>query len=143
MTSPQRKQGHLLSVKNSKTPLLARRAGEHASRNRAILIRTPAMSPPLAYHLTWTAYGTWLPGDNRGWVDGDQPGIRPADPDVHRRSQHRLADDPVEFDDAQRQLIEQTLQDHARIRGWTMHAQNVRSNHVHLIVTGDAPPRPC
>jgi hypothetical protein len=24
--------------------------------------------PPIAYHLTWTTYGTWLPGDSRGWV---------------------------------------------------------------------------
>ena len=22
---------------------------------------------PLAYFLTWTTYGTWLPGDERGW----------------------------------------------------------------------------
>src|SRR5438309_2044603 len=23
---------------------------------------------PLAYHLIWTTYGTWLPGDARGWI---------------------------------------------------------------------------
>ena len=22
---------------------------------------------PLAYFITWTTYGTWLPGDERGW----------------------------------------------------------------------------
>jgi hypothetical protein len=22
----------------------------------------------LAYHLTWTTYGTWLSGDIRGWI---------------------------------------------------------------------------
>ena len=26
------------------------------------------MPDPLAYYLTWTTYGTWLPGDERGWV---------------------------------------------------------------------------
>jgi hypothetical protein len=26
------------------------------------------MNEPLAYYLTWTTYGTWLPGDERGWV---------------------------------------------------------------------------
>jgi hypothetical protein len=26
------------------------------------------MDEPLAYFLTWTAYGSWLPGDERGWV---------------------------------------------------------------------------
>jgi hypothetical protein len=23
---------------------------------------------PLAYFLTWATYGTWLPGDERGWI---------------------------------------------------------------------------
>ena len=27
------------------------------------------MDEPLAYFLTWTTYGTWLPGDGRGWVE--------------------------------------------------------------------------
>ena len=22
---------------------------------------------PIAYFITWTSYGTWLPGDERGW----------------------------------------------------------------------------
>ena len=26
---------------------------------------------PLAYFLTWTTYGTWLPGDERGWSRKD------------------------------------------------------------------------
>jgi hypothetical protein len=26
------------------------------------------MDEPLAYFLTWTTYGSWLPGDERGWV---------------------------------------------------------------------------
>ena len=24
--------------------------------------------PPFALHITWTCYGTWLPGDERGYV---------------------------------------------------------------------------
>ena len=28
----------------------------------------PPMPEALAYFLTWTTYGTWLPGDERGWV---------------------------------------------------------------------------
>ena len=26
------------------------------------------MPEPLAFFLTWPTYGTWLPGDERGWV---------------------------------------------------------------------------
>ena len=29
----------------------------------------PPLPEPLAYFLTWTTYGTWLPGDDRGWTD--------------------------------------------------------------------------
>src|SRR5688572_5449193 len=29
----------------------------------------PPMAEPLAYFITWATYGTWLPGDERGWVE--------------------------------------------------------------------------
>src|SRR5271165_1258640 len=29
----------------------------------------PPLPEPLAYFLTWPTYGTWLPGDERGWVE--------------------------------------------------------------------------
>jgi len=30
------------------------------------------MSDPLAYFITLTTYGTWLPGDDLGWVNEGQ-----------------------------------------------------------------------
>jgi hypothetical protein len=24
---------------------------------------------PIGYFLTWVTYGTWLPGDTRGWIE--------------------------------------------------------------------------
>jgi hypothetical protein len=33
----------------------------------------PPMPEALAYFLTWTTYGTWLPGDERGWVQYSYP----------------------------------------------------------------------
>ena len=29
---------------------------------------------PLAFLLTWTTYGTWSPGDERGWNRKGKPG---------------------------------------------------------------------
>jgi hypothetical protein len=29
----------------------------------------PPLPAPLAYFITWGTYGTWLPGDQRGWVE--------------------------------------------------------------------------
>jgi hypothetical protein len=39
------------------------------------------MDDPLALFLTWTTYGQWLPGDERGWVE--KPG-RCRQPDAQR-----------------------------------------------------------
>ncbi|MGI9518711.1 MAG: hypothetical protein ACR2NP_16760 [Pirellulaceae bacterium] len=35
---------------------------------------------PLAYLLTWTTYGTWLHGDDRGWNRRDEPEFQPPNP---------------------------------------------------------------
>src|SRR4051812_6675116 len=32
-------------------------------------IHEPPMPDPLAYFITWVTYGTWLPGDECGWVE--------------------------------------------------------------------------
>ena len=32
-------------------------------------LQQPPMPDPLAYFITWATYGTWLPGDERGWVE--------------------------------------------------------------------------
>jgi hypothetical protein len=39
------------------------------------------LDDPLALLLTWTTYGSWLPGDVRGWVE--KPG-RFREPDAKR-----------------------------------------------------------
>ena len=43
----------------------------HDSRMRSTRRRDcePPLPEPLAYFLTWPTYGTWLPGDERGWVE--------------------------------------------------------------------------
>ena len=30
------------------------------------------MPDPIAFFITWPTYGTWLPGDERGWVEYHQ-----------------------------------------------------------------------
>ena len=41
----------------------------------------------------------------------------------------------IRLNRAQRELVERTIRDHCRIRGWTLHALNVRTTHVHVVVT--------
>ena len=91
----------------------------------------------LAYHIVWTTNGTWLPGDARGWIKKKTLGIQVPDPKRENEAREHMAADDVVLNPAQRALVEQTIRDHCRIRGWTLHAVNVRSNHVHVVVTAD------
>jgi REP element-mobilizing transposase RayT len=91
----------------------------------------------LAYHLSWTAYGTWLSGDERGWVQSGVPVVQLPDAERKWQAEECMAEEAVHFTVEQRSLIEQTILDHCRIRGWALHAVNVRSNHVHVVVSAN------
>src|SRR5262247_2784418 len=91
------------------------------------------MPDPLAYYLTWTTYGTWLPGDDRGWVKRGK-GFQFPDPIAKLEAQARMTEDACRLDPEQRKMVELTIADHCRIRGWELHARNCRSNHVHVVV---------
>jgi hypothetical protein len=73
--------------------------------------------PVLAYHITWTTYGTWLPGDARGWVRWGEWGVKPPDPERERAAGKRMVESAVELTEEQRALVEQTVRDYCRIRG--------------------------
>jgi REP element-mobilizing transposase RayT len=98
------------------------------------------MNDVLAYHIVWTMYGTWLPGDWRGWVKKRIWGIYPPDPAIERQARERMAEPMVLLTDEQRAIVEKTITEHCRIRGWTLHAVNAQSNHVHVVVTADRDP---
>jgi REP element-mobilizing transposase RayT len=95
---------------------------------------------PLAYHITWTTYGTWLPGDDRGWVKRDGGGVQNADPESEARAWSAMRGEPVVLDDDQREIVTRTVRDHCAHRGWALHAANARTNHVHVVVTATVPP---
>jgi REP element-mobilizing transposase RayT len=99
----------------------------------------PAADDPLAYFLTWTTYGTWLPGDERGWVE--KPGqFREADPLAQRIGRHRMTEEALLLDDEQRAIVETTIRRHCEIRHWYLHAVSCRTNHVHVVVTARVDP---
>ena len=97
------------------------------------------MPPPLAHFLTWTCYGTWLHGDQRGSVDEQHasPGTPFLSPDPERvqEAKWQMSGRTVAFDDAARRIVHRVIEEHARFRGWHIHAMNVRTNHVHVVVS--------
>jgi REP element-mobilizing transposase RayT len=103
------------------------------------------MSSPPAYLLTWTTYGTWLHGDERGSVDDahNSPNDDYAPPDLQRRALEATRQNTatVTLNGAARRVVTQAIEDHCRIRRWDLIALNVRSNHVHAVVyCGDERP---
>ena len=51
-----------------------------------------------------------------------------------------MTSDAVVLTQGQRAVIDQVIVDHCRIRRWYLHARNVRTNHVHVIVTAPIDP---
>jgi REP element-mobilizing transposase RayT len=89
---------------------------------------------PLALFITWTVYGTFLPGDSRGWKHrkaGQQPG-RP-----HLETWHRdqLRHDILTLNESMRRVAEESIREICCVRSWSLWALSVRSNHVHVVVT--------
>ena len=55
-------------------------------------------------------------------------------------AQEALARSPFVLETASREVIDTAIRDVCVHRGWTLHALNVRTNHVHLVVsTGSTP----
>jgi len=95
------------------------------------------MSVPLAYFLTWTTYGTWLPGDDRGWIDRHSAGIKTPDPARQSATRSRMSESIVELQSGGRQCVDTAIRGTCLYRDWTVHELNVRSNHVHAIIAAE------
>jgi hypothetical protein len=101
-------------------------------------------SSPLAYFITFRTYGSWLHGDARGSVDRAHnefgSPLLPCSQPLQQFETHELLHRPVELTDTQRSVIDAAVRDVCRHKTWPLHALNVRTNHVHVVVsTGGAP----
>ena len=95
------------------------------------------------YFLTWTTYGTWIPGDDRGSFINDRiegPGLSRRKDHLRISSSDRLTQDPFVLDDRARGLVGSAIREHAAHNRWPVLALNVRTNHVHLVLKTDRPP---
>ncbi len=105
------------------------------------------VSDPVGFLITWTCYGTWLFGDDRGSVDQEHNAYGTAfiPPDKRRLAalRRRMTHPRVRLTTEARQIVAETVRNHCERRGWELHAVNARSNHVHVVVgfSGVAPER--
>ena len=94
---------------------------------------------PLAYLITFRCHGTWLHGDERGSTDRRHNVYRtPHIPANKRWKQHNTMESKSEtqtLDAEQRQSVENAIRETCLYRRWHLHALNVRTNHVHVVVS--------
>ena len=107
------------------------------------------------WFLTWTTYGTWLPGDERGFVSpkfegpisqkrNNVPGTeydegRPA---LRELAKQRLAGPPVFLILKQANVLKDQFEETARFRQWSILAVAIMPNHIHLVVGVPGDPEP-
>ena len=94
---------------------------------------------PLAYLITFRSYGTWLHGDVRGSIDrkNNLYGTPKLEHNPTRKNYVRtlLKRPPVLLDAARRRSVERAVRETCDKRGWILIALNVRTNHVHIVVS--------
>jgi REP element-mobilizing transposase RayT len=98
------------------------------------------MTDTFAVLITWTTYGTWLPGDSRGWrkrVGGHQL----PSPLLEAWCRKQMKGQAVLLGAKDREAVESACYEHCRHRGWSLLAVNARSNHVHIVVVTDLSPQ--
>lgn len=100
--------------------------------------------PTATWLLTFRTYGTWLPGDGRGWIHhGDAvPGtpIRSPKPGLQSYSGAQMRASPRIFGNQERAIVDAAIRDTCEFKRWSLHAVAVQTNHVHAVLGIDVPP---
>ncbi len=126
--------------------------GQQSRLLRARLFNTVCHVPhgsipiAIAYFITFTTYGTWLHGTEKGAgsVDRTHNQFETSflTPGTTRlgQTQEAMAEPPYAMDAPRRMLVCDAIVEFAYEKGWRLWGVHVRSNHVHLIVSADREP---
>lgn len=95
---------------------------------------------PLAFHLTFHPYGTWLAGDPRGWHRRGRERRHSGSRRLLAHGRRRLRHPVVTFDAAAREIVRAAIVETCAHRGWTIHALAVERAHVHVVLTARVAP---
>ncbi len=85
----------------------------------------------LGYILSWTTYGTWLQGDERGYVSDAK--VLGRDSALFQNNRQLLQGDPVRLSPDQCLTVHRAILTEAQAIGQTILALAVAPDHVHLV----------
>jgi REP element-mobilizing transposase RayT len=98
----------------------------------------------LTYLITFSCYGCHLHGDSLGSVDRlhNIPGgaLLLPNPRLLADVRRRMEDEPYQLDRGRREAVLGAIQEVCLCRSWELLAAHVRTNHVHIVVQGEARP---
>ena len=103
-----------------------------------MLMGLALMGNTLGYMVTWTTYGTWLQGDERGWVKKGK--ILGASKGLEQANREKQSDDGVRLKKGQREVVRSAIVQEAKRIGEKVLAMSVWSNHVHVVIEGGNKP---
>ncbi len=90
------------------------------------------MARTVGYMLTWRSYGTWVPGDERGYRQHGR--ALAAHAGLARLSRERMQGNAIRFDADAKKLVRGAIGQEAKRWGEKIEALAVFSNHVHVVV---------
>jgi len=93
---------------------------------------------PLAFFITFRAYGTWLHGDPRGSTSRFKNRYRkefhPENLGWQEQNKKLLKQEPVRLTRKMREVVLDSIYDTVKKRKWILLAQNIRTSHSHIVV---------
>ena len=100
---------------------------------------------PLAYLITFRCYGRWLHGEERGSIarrNFNRYGTpdMPANEKLVDDERAELKNPTILLNRAQRDVVASAIREVCQHRAYVLHALNVRTNHVHSVVSASCRP---
>ncbi len=89
------------------------------------------MAKLLGYMITWTTYGTWLQGDQRGYVKNGH--IYSGNDHLMRANKQLQLQDEIRLIKIQQQIVREAIVKEARAQGQQILALSVNTTHVHIV----------
>jgi REP element-mobilizing transposase RayT len=82
--------------------------------------------------ITWTTYGTWLQGDERGYVKNGQ--TYQGNKSLKQRNKNLQSQQMVKLSRNQQQVVRKAIAKEAKLQNQRIYALSIQSNHVHIVV---------
>lgn len=96
------------------------------------------MAKTLGYMITWTTYGTWLQGDQRGYVKDGR--IHPKNERLLDFNKQQQLQDAVHLSKFQQQTVRDAIVKEGESRGHHIYALSVKPTHVHVVIERNPEP---